>query len=625
MMSNANFPVNDLLRRRLQTGLTTATLTLSVASTLFLLLFSNRLGLGIASATGVLTQGLTAIFGQFILFIGILVFAVGAVLTSFIVFLMMAQRTRDFGLIKAAGCPNSLVAGYFMTELLTITFAGCILGVAFGFVADYAAANVAFSVYHLPNFWFAPLVFVAFFVLSLVFGLQPILKASRMSPIKALSPVNYYGLTVESKHKPLSRRGITWRIASRSLARRQSATVRIVILLSIVFMLLTVSVAGGIIAGDTTTAWVQKAVGKDTIAIAHSSMGNQYELLLATFTGAKQTGDFNYSDPNLAIADSVIAQLAALPSVDTVDSRLVVKEHAQEVANFTVVAGSLQTLPVGDSREADVVVIGVNPQNVLGEWSIKGRFLSGNGDFEAVIGDSISQTMYSPNANKYVVLADPLVEGMRIQNETFHITGVCVDPTNNGLVTFVTLDKLENLTGIFNPNLLLLKLNSSIDRNAALSEVRQVVQASDSDLTVMDLSNVVEKNVAFLSSTWQTIMLVPLLCLASATLSLVGYMMLAVDEQRQEFAVLRAVGAKPNIILNISAIQTLIVLASSFAIGLSLGVITTLIILMAHPLVTSFTLVEISVWLALALAAMFLLSLYPAFKLTKTSILKIFS
>jgi len=38
----------------------------------------------------------------------------------------------------------------------------------------------------------------------------------------------------------------------------------------------------------------------------------------------------------------------------------------------------------------------------------------------------------------------------------------------------------------------------------------------------------------FLASTWQTIMLLPLFILASAALCLVGYMMLAVDEQHQE-------------------------------------------------------------------------------------------
>ena len=622
-MSKAGFPVNDLLRRRLQTSLTIATLTLSVASTLFLLLFSNRLGFGIASATGTLTQGLSAIFSQFILFIGILIFAVGAVLTSFIIFLMMAQRTRDFGLIKAAGCPNSLVAGYFMTELLTITFVGCILGIVFGFLADYTVANVVFSSCQLPNFWFAPLVFVAFFVLALIFGLHPILKAARMSPIGALSPVNYYGLTAANKHKSLSRSGLIWRIASRSLFRRQSASVRIIILLSIVFILLTVSIAGGIIASDTTTSWVQKAVDKDTITIAHSSMGNQYKLLLSKFSGASETGYFNYSDPNLAISNAVIDQLNALPSVSVVDSRLVILEHVQEVGNFTVVPDTLETLPVGDSREGDVIVIGVNPQKLASEWSIKGRFLSGNGDLEAVIGDSVSQTMYSPHPSKYVVLADPLVESIRLQNTTFRIVGICVDPVNNGLVTYMPIDKLENATGISNPNLLLVKLNSSTDRNSAVSEIRSIVQASDSNLDVFDLTGVIEENTGFLASTWQTIMLLPLFTLVSAALCLMGYMMLAVDEQHQEFAILRAVGAKPKIIINISAIQSAIVLVSSFAVGISLGVITTLLILMSNPLVTSTTIIMIAVWLASALIGMFLFSLYPAFRLAKTSILKI--
>jgi len=622
-MSKAAFPINDLLRRKLQTSLTIITLTLSVASTLFLLLFSSRLGFNAASAVGTLTQGLTTIFSQFILFIGVLIFAVGAVLTSFIAFLMMAQRTRDFGLIKAAGCPNGLVAGYFMTELITTTFAGCILGIALGFFIDYAAANVVFSAYQLPNFWFAPLVFVAFFVLSVVFGLQPILKAARMSPVKALSPVNYYGLTTTNKHKPLSRSGITWRIASRSLFRRQSATIRIVILLSIVFILLTVSVAGGIIASDTTTSWIQKTVNSDTIAIAHNSMGNQYKLLLSKFSGAKETGDFNYSDPKLAIPEGVIGQLSALSSVSLVDSRLILKEHVNEISNFTVNPDTEQTYSVGDSRQGEAIVVGVNPENLSGTWFVQGRFLNANDDLEAVIGDSVAQAMFSPDPSKHIMLSDPLIQSIEFQNNTFSIVGVCVDPVNNGLVTYVPIDRLENISGVSNPNLLLVKLNNSTDRSAAVAQIKTLIQAVNPDLNVFELDDVIAKDTNFLASTWQTIMLVPLFTLVSATLCLVGYMMLAVDEQHQEFAVLRAVGAKPKIVIFILAIQSVIVLISSFAVGISLGTIITLLILMQQPLVTGFTILEITVWLLAALAGMFIFSLYPAFRLAKTAILKI--
>ena len=223
-MSETFFPVNDLLRRKFQTSLTIITLTLSVTATLFLLLYSERLGFGIAAVKEeTLTYGLSMVFSQFLLFMDILIFVVGAVITAFIVFLMMTQRTRDFGLIKAAGCPNSLVFGYFLNELLIVTFVGCVLGVVLGFAADFAVANVfRLQIYQKPpNLWLVPLVFGVFLVLALFFGAKPLVKAAKLSPIMALSPVQYFGMGEEGKFKPLSRLGIILRLSSRSLSRRQ--------------------------------------------------------------------------------------------------------------------------------------------------------------------------------------------------------------------------------------------------------------------------------------------------------------------------------------------------------------------------------------------------------------------
>ena len=260
---------------------------------------------------------------------------------------------------------------------------------------------------------------------------------------------------------------------------------------------------------------------------------------------------------------------------------------------------------------------------LAGTWNVEGRFLNANDDFEAVIGDSIAQSMYTPDPSKQITLANPLVEGIAFQNNTFNIVGVCVDPINNGLVTYVPIERLENITGLSNPNLLLVTLNSSTDQSAAIAQIKTLIQSIDPNLNVFPLNSVVEKNTNFLASTWQTIMLLPLFILASAALCLVGYMMLAVDEQHQEFAVLRAVGAKPRIVIFVLAIQSLIVLISSFAVGISLGTIITLLILMPQPIVTSVTILEITGWLLAALAGMFLFSLYPAFRLAKASILKI--
>jgi ABC-type antimicrobial peptide transport system permease subunit len=568
----------------------------------------------------VFTIGLTSVFGQFILFIGILVFLVGVVLTSFIVRLMMVQRTRDFGLIKAAGCPNSLVGGYFMTELLMVIFLSCVLGIVGGFIADFVAANVVFGAYGLGDWWFAPVVFVVFFCLAVFFGLQPLLKATGMTAIEALSPVNYYGLVVEGKHKTLSHSALSWRVASRSMVRRISSIARIVILLSIVFVLLTISVAGGIIAMDTTTEWVEKTSGTGTIAVAYGCMGSQYEQLLAKFTGTPPRGDFDYADSELALSSVVAERLEGLLSVGSVDSRLVLYMNVREISNYTALNGAYTV--IGGQREGPSLIIGLDPQVMAEDFSANGRSIGPDGAIEAVIGDSIAQTMYYRDAGRGINVSDPLRQSVRVADTPFRIVGVCIDPINNGYVIYVPQKALMNATGLTQPNLLLVTLSNSAERADAIAEIRQIVKSFDSNLDVFDLEPTMEANRAFLGAAWQTIMFIPLFSLASAAVCLVSYMMLVVDEQRQEFVVLRAVGARPKLIIDLSAFESAIVLLSSFGIGLSFGVIITLMTLMANPLVTATTIAVISVWLVLALVVMFLLSLFPAVRLSRRGILK---
>jgi len=117
-------------------------------------------------------------------------------------------------------------------------------------------------------------------------------------------------------------------------------------------------------------------------------------------------------------------------------------------------------------------------------------------------------------------------------------------------------------------------------------------------------------------------MLLPLFTLISAALCLMGYMMIAIDEQKQEFATMRAIGGKPTLVIGILAFQSSTVVFSGFGMGISLGVIATLVVLMSDPVVTSGTIIEITVWLLSAVLGMLLLTLLPAFRIAKSSILK---
>ena len=613
--------MNDLLRRKLQTSLIIISLTLCVASTLFLLLFSEKIGFGTSlMVESKLTAGFSTVFSHFIIFTGLLIFVVGAVIMSFMDFVMMSQKVRDIGLMKASGCPNDLIFGYFMTQLLVVTLVGCFLGVISGILADFASTNLlssfGFQISQKPiNFWLVLLVFGLFFALALIFGAKPILDTTKVKPAKALSPSYYFGVSKESGFRVTSKSGLTMKIALRSLFRHKSATIRIIICLTAVFLLATVGIAGGIIADQTTKSWVEKAVGRDIALIAHQDMCNQYRLLLSKFYEVNETSVIkNYTDEKYLISEGILDQLSSMSNISGIDQRLVLEMHVEELEGIEIALGTADTyIVVGDSREGNSLVIGVEPEKVLSDCYLEGEFLKGNQSWEAVIGDSLAQKMFSV----------PLSQRIELRGQDFNIVGVCLDPINNGNVTYVPLKDLQNITGVSKPNIVMVETDPSANRTAVLSYLRTEIRKLNSNFEVLDLNEVLDKNLSFLDYIWSTIMFLPLISLFAVSLCLIAYVMLTITEQRQEFGVLRALGANPKTIVKIVSGQSLVVLLSSCSAGIAFGIIVTLLILIPEPLITGFTVAEISGWLLTALAATFVFSLYPAIRFARKPILEI--
>jgi ABC-type antimicrobial peptide transport system permease subunit len=621
-LSETFFPINDLFRRKLQTSLIVISLTLSVASTLFLLLSSYKIGFGISlMAEGILTVGFSIALSRFIIFTGILIFVIGALLISFMVFVMMSQRVRDIGLMKAAGCPNDLIFGYFMNELLIIIFLGCLLGVVLGIAADFALTSIlttlGFQISQKPiNFWIVLLVFAVYFVLALIFGAKPILDTTKIEPAKALSPNYYLGISKEPGFKIVSKSALTIKIALRSLFRRKSATIRILLCLTTVFILVTVAVAGGIIADQTTKGWVEKAIGKDMVVIAHKEMCNQYRLLLSKFHKVEEISQFNYTEDKYLLSDELPNWLNQTSGILGIEMRLIVEAQIREVPGYIFNPETGATISIGKNREGTSLIVGIEPEKVLTDWFLEGEFFKKDESWSAVIGDSIAHKMFTL----------PLKQKLRLFGQSdrfFNITGVCVDPLNNGNVTYVPLKDLQNVTGISKINLILVKIEASSNRTEVLNRIRAKVAEVNEDYEVFELNQILEENIGFLDYVWSTILFLPLFSLASASLCLMCYITLILIEQRQEFGVLRALGAKPKTVLEIVSWQSLIVLLSSCALGIAFGIIMTLLILVPEPLVTGFTIMEIAGWLLMALAATFVFSLYPAIKFSKKSLIQI--
>jgi len=619
-MSETSFPVNDLLRRKLQTTLIVISLTLCVASTVFLLLFSQSMGLSVSStAQNKLTADFSTVFSQFIILIAILVFVVGAIIVSFMVSIMMSQRIKDIGLMKAAGCPNDLIFGYFITELLMVVLIGCFLGIVFGILANFASISIfgsmGFQISQTPiNFWLVLIVFSVFFALALGFGMKPILDTAKIAPVKALSPVHYFGLSKEPGFRVISKSGLTTRVALRSLFRHKSAATRIVLCLVAVFVLATVGIAGGMIADQTTKSWVQNAIGTNIILIANQNITKQYISLMSKFYETEQNSPINYTDQKYLINDTFIndLNLGSIKGISDIEQCLVLEAPVKEIHGIIINNQTEGYTYVGDNRTGESLIIGVDPEKMLSKLSVNGQFLNADEAWQAVIGDSLAQAMFS----------QPLSEEIQAFRTYFNIIGVCTDPLNNGNVTYVRLEDLQNITGVSATNVIMVKIDPSANGSMVLNQINATVKSVNPDFEATELNTVLDKDLGFIGYIWSTLMFLPLLSLFAASLCLIGYVSLTISEQRQEYGVLRALGAKPSTILKIVATQSLVVSLGSFAAGIGFGIIITLLILVPEPVVTAFTIIEIAGWMLAALALTVSLSLYPMIRFTKKPLLE---
>ncbi|MEM3668756.1 MAG: ABC transporter permease, partial [Candidatus Bathyarchaeia archaeon] len=331
---------------------------------------------------------------------------------------------------------------------------------------------------------------------------------------------------------------------------------------------------------------------------------------------AKEEPSLNYTDEKYLIPKAILNGLNSTPEISMIDTRLILKAHILEIQNYTINPSTGETMPVGDDREGDAILVGIEPEKTVSEWFLDGRFLDNKHAQEAVVGDSLAQKLFS----------SPLDQGLKLFDETFavfDVVGVCLDPINNGNVIYIPLETLQNILSVSEPNIVMVKIDPSANRTEVLNRIRVNVSAVNADFVVFELNELLDKTLGFLGFIWSVIMFLPLFSLASASLYLIGYVMLAIAEQRQEFGVLRALGAKPRTVLEIVAGQSLSVLFASCAVGIALGVIITLMILMPEPLVTNYTIMEIAGWLLMALLATFTFSLYPAVKFARKSIREI--
>ncbi len=142
-----------------------------------------------AAALDILTT-ITDVLKYFLLAIASISLLVGGIGIMNSMLISVSQRVREVGLRKAVGAQKIHIITQFLIEASFITIVGGIIGIIFGILIAYIASLVLVKLGYDWKF-LVPLSslgigFSVSFIIGIIFGLYPAIKASRISPMEAL-------------------------------------------------------------------------------------------------------------------------------------------------------------------------------------------------------------------------------------------------------------------------------------------------------------------------------------------------------------------------------------------------------------------------------------------------------
>ncbi|MBK7141546.1 MAG: ABC transporter permease [bacterium] len=110
---------------------------------------------------------------------------VGGIGVMNIMLVSVTERTREIGVRKAIGAKRANIILQFLTEAMTLSATGGLVGIVFGVLVGIGA-NAAFNFPLSVSVFWIVLGFVVAVSVGLVSGMYPAIKAARLDPIEAL-------------------------------------------------------------------------------------------------------------------------------------------------------------------------------------------------------------------------------------------------------------------------------------------------------------------------------------------------------------------------------------------------------------------------------------------------------
>lgn len=588
-MSSFDFALKDFYRKKNQTFPYLIVIIFVIAVTEFLIYFTSSLGLNIFTKSlfsndYFFSGSINLVYTQFntliqILFMILAVFIVVTITTTHII-----NKKKDIGIMKALGTLPRRLYSFYLLEVYIIFLIGFFLGLICGLVSFGIFSLIMNSFFISINFQidvlFTSILFVScFFSIYIVTGytLRKIGKEKIMKTFSKDIPYNYNALKkIQFIPKWLSSFGINIKMSITNTLRRKGEFRRYLIVFSLISIIVFTLGLGIIVLRTSSEEWIHRSQNENIVIFGHQEVIYNYSLMYQMFSNPEILIDdtvINFTDSKYLFNLSAVNEIKSFEGVEEFDERLINFYEVEEKLGLHFFAELEEFRQVGQNREADIPIIGVNPEQIIQNFEMEGNFFTNEGAIDNItIGDGLAHNLFDYALDQSLELSS--------FGNSYHISGVVIDSFYSGWVAYMGINESRLILNLMNDeiNLLVLKYKPE-SYEEVKNELDNISLTLGTNFTHLKLDATFRKNLSFMSNLSLYPMFLIVVIAILAVLALYNYQKGGIIEKARDFLIMRAVGAKNKSLKRILFFESLFVIIPSLLISLSIGMILNSVII----------------------------------------------
>ncbi len=581
-MSSFDFALKDFYRKRHSNFPFLLIIIIIIAFTEFLIYFTSSLGINILTQTTYtniyyFSGGINLIYKEFNNLIQILFISLAIVIILSVTTTLVISKKRDIAIMKSLGTLPRKLYGFYLLEAYILFFIGFLLGLVLGLIIFGIFAWIM-SIFNFPIILVIDLVYTPILFFSCIFGIflitgYTIRKIGKQKIISSFSKDIPYNYDASKRLKLVPRWltsiGINFKIATVNTLRKTGEFKRYLILFSIIGLMIFTLGLGALVLRISSQEWIHKSQSENIIIIGHQDVVSNYSLMYKMFSDPTILIDeknINFTESHYLFNLSDMNELYNIEEIEKIDERIINFYNVEEIPGIHISGDGTYTV-VGQNRKGIIPIIGVNPENLIQNFEIEGRFFTEVDAYDNMtIGDGLAYNFFEYALDQSLELTT--------FNRRFHVSGVIIDSFYSGWAGYLSIEESRKILNLTNEevNIVMLKLSSGA-YNGIKNELDNITQKIGENFTHLRLDNIFQDNMEYLGNLSIYPMLLMIIISIIAIFSLYNYQKAGIMEKAKDFLIMRAIGSKTKSIKKILFLESTFVLMPSLLLSLAIGMI----------------------------------------------------